>query len=143
MKIRWLACGMLIAFGLGCSEPNSSVTRSTEDDQFEVTLKAAKNHLKPGEALPILVTVESLAGQLAQTTAGTITFVTNQGSVSPSRLDFTLLGRDDSLSTGVTTTYTQWVTFTLGSRPDEGRQAEVHALFRDLDTTLKIRIVEE
>ena len=140
--MHWLALTPLVALALGCSEPDSTVTRSTEDEQFEITLKAKKNHLKLGEALPILVTVESTTGQLITTTSDTIDFVANLGSVWPSRLVFTFVGRDDSVSTGVTTVYSEWVTFTL-EQPAEGRQADLHALFRDLDTTLKIRIVEE
>ena len=140
--MHWFAVAPLVALALGCSEPDSTVTRSTEDEQFEITLKAKKNHLKSEEALPILVTVESTTGQLVTTTRDTIDFVANLGSVSPSRLVFTFVGRDDSVSTGVTTVYSEWVTFTL----DQGyllvgRQADLHALFRDLDTTLKIRVV--
>lgn len=142
MKMHWFAVAPLVALALGCSEPDSTVTRSTEDEQFEITLKAKKNHLKLGEALPILVTVESTTGQLITTTSDTIDFVANLGSVWPSRLVFTFVGRDDSVSTGVTTVYSEWVTFTL-EQSAEGRQADLHALFRDLDTTLKIRIVEE
>jgi len=142
MKMHWFAVAPLVALALGCSEPDSTVTRSTEDEQFEITLKAKKNHLKLGEALPILVTVESTTGQLITTTSDTIDFVANLGSVWPSRLVFTFVGRDDSVSIGVTTVYSEWVTFTL-EQPAEGRQADLHALFRDLDTTLKIRIVEE
>ncbi len=142
--MHWFAVAPLVALALGCSEPDSTVTRSTEDEQFEITLKAKKNHLKSGETLPILVTVESTTGQLVTTTSYTIDFVANLGSVSPSRLVFTFVGRDDSVSTGATTVYSEWVTFTL----DQGyllvgRQADLHALFRDLDTTLKIRIVEK
>ena len=140
--MHWFTVAPLVALALGCSEPDSTVTRSTEDEQFEITLKAKKNHLKLGEALPILVTVESTTGQLITTTSDTIDFVANLGSVWPSRLVFTFVGRDDSVSTGVTTVYSEWVTFTL-EQPAEGRQADLHALFRDLDTTLKIRIVEE
>lgn len=140
--MHWFAVAPLVALALGCSEPDSTVTRSTEDEQFEITLKAKKNHLKLGEALPILVTVESTTGQLITTTSDTIDFVANLGSVWPSRLVFTFVGRDDSVSTGVTTVYSEWVTFTL-EQPAEGRQADLHALFRNLDTTLKIRIVEE
>ena len=142
--MHWFAVAPLVALALGCSEPDSTVTRSTEDEQFEITLKAKKNHLKSGETLPILVTVESTTGQLVTTTSDTIDFVANLGSVSPSRLVFTFVGRDDSVSTGATTVYSEWVTFTA----DQGyfvvgRQADLHALFRDLDTTLKIRLVEE
>ncbi|MBU09471.1 MAG: hypothetical protein CME13_16070 [Gemmatimonadetes bacterium] len=145
MKMHWFAVAPLVALALGCSEPDSTVTRSTEDEQFEITLKAKKNHLKSGETLPILVTVESTTGQLVTTTSDTIDFVANLGSVSPSRLVFTFVGRDDSVTTGVTTVYSEWVTFTSPPRGTriEGRQAELHALFRDLDTTLKIRLVEE
>ncbi len=140
--MHWLAVAPLVALALGCSEPDSTVTRSTEDEQFEITLKAKKNHLKSDEALPILVTVESTTGQLVTTTRDTIDFVANLGSVSPSRLVFTFVGRDDSVTRGATTVYSEWVTFTL----DQGyllvgRQADLHALFRDLDTTLKIRVV--
>ncbi|HCV25932.1 MAG TPA: hypothetical protein DGN59_20940, partial [Candidatus Latescibacteria bacterium] len=68
MKMHWFAVAPLVALALGCSEPDSTVTRSTEDEQFEITLKAKKNHLKSDEALPILVTVESTTGQLVTTT---------------------------------------------------------------------------
>ena len=140
--MHWFAVAPLVALALGCSEPDSTVTRSTEDEQFEITLKAKKNHLKSEEALPILVTVESTTGQLVTTTSDTIDFVANLGSVSPSRLVFTFVGRDDSVTRGATTVYSEWVTFTLDQGYLlEGRQADLHALFGDLDTTLKIRVV--
>ncbi len=140
-RFQALALGLFLL--LGCAEPNSSVTRSTSDAQFEIRLEARKQHLKSSEALPVWVEIERLAGQPTTSLRDTIDFVTNQGSVSPTRLVFTLIGLDDSVSVGSTTTYGDWVTFTLGSRPDESRQAELHALFRDLDAILKIRIVED
>ncbi|MBT3346061.1 MAG: hypothetical protein HN712_24240 [Gemmatimonadetes bacterium] len=136
-----LVLGMLLLSG--CSEPDTSVTRSTSDEQFELRLEARKNHLKSEESLPVWVEVERLAGRPASSFRGTVDFVTNQGSVSPNRLDFTLIGQDDSVSVGPTTIYGEWVTFTLSRSPADGRQAELHALFNDLDAILKIRIVEE
>ncbi len=138
--LGWVMTALLVS---GCAEPNASVTRSTQDELFEVRLKAAKNHLKPSEVLPILVTVESVGGQLATTIRDTIDFIANEGSVSPSRLVVTFVGIDDSLTTGVIDTYSDWITFTLDSRAESDRQGEVHALFRSLNTTLKIRVVED
>ena len=133
----------------GCGEePERIVSAQTGDGRFELTLEAHKNWLKPGETLAVRVTVTSLQGQLAQSLRDTVTFVANAGSVAPNRLVFTFVGRGDSLygSDGVTTNYTDWVTFAmsaLSSQANPARQGEVIALFQDLEAILKIRVAQD
>ena len=144
--MRLLACCVgvaLIGVAAGCSEPGKRVTAATADGDFEVTLTARKNWLRPGETLPIRLRVESLAGQLATTAREPLTFVVNNGTVSPSLLTITFVGRNDSLSIGVERVYEQWVSFSLSSYASPDRQGEIHALFRDIQATLKIRIVAD
>ena len=61
------------------------------------------------------VTLESLEGQPTETFRDTIDFLSNAGSVTPTRLVFTFIGSQDSTYTGegYTTQYGDWVTYTL------------------------------
>jgi len=121
-----------LALGLwGCSEPDKRVTASTGD--FEVSLEAKKNWVRPGDELPIQVRVKSRTGPVQEDVDEVIEFVVNNGTVSPSSLSVHLAG-PDSLFTG-------WITFTASSRVTPPDQAEIHAIFRDALATLKIRIV--
>ena len=146
---RWLIWTLAVAGLWGCGdEPDKLVNARSADGAFELTVEGRKNSLKRGESLALKVTVESLAGQLAETVRDTITFVANAGSVSPSRLVFTFVGRDDSLYSrgGIETTYTDWVTYTMSTSTTTAasdRQGEVMALYRDLEAVYKIRIVDD
>jgi hypothetical protein len=143
---RLLACclGVWLIAAAGCSDPDRSVSASSEDGAFEVTLTAKKNWLRRGESLPVRVVVESLDGQLAETTRETLSFVVNNGTVSPSYLTITFVGRDDSATAGVEERYGGWITFVASPLPSsEDRQGEVHALFKDIQATLKVRILAD
>jgi len=135
-------CVGLLAGALGCSEPDKRVVAASADGAFEVALSAKKNWLRPGDALPIRVEVVSLAGRLAATRRETMTFVVNNGSVTPSYLPITFVGRDDSVTAGAEDTYRGWITFTSSYSAAATDQGEVHALFGDIQATLKIRITE-
>lgn len=139
-----LAALLLAACG---EEPERIASAQTLDGRFELALEARKNWLKPGETLAVRVTVTSLRGQLAQSLRDTVTLVANAGTVLPNRLVFTFVGRQDSLYAGggVTTTFTDWVTYTMSTQTTQAnptRQGEVIALFQDLEAVLKIRIAD-
>ena len=143
-----IALGALLLFAACGDEPERIVSGETEDGRWELTLEARKNALRSGKALPVRVTLVSLAGQPAATFRDTIDFVANAGSVSPNRLVFTFVGAEDMTYTGVgnTTQFSDWVTYTLStssSQANEERQGEMSALFRDLEAVLKIRIVQD
>lgn len=144
------ACVLLLALLLaGCGdEPKRLVSGETADGRWELTMEARKNFLRPGEALPVRVTLESLAGQPTATFRDTIELVSNAGSINPSRLVFTFIGSQDTSYTGggATTSFTDWVTYSLSTSSrdaNDSRQGEISALFRDVETVLKIRIVED
>lgn len=142
---RWMAavCVGLLYLAVGCSEPDRSVTGHTDDDAFSLTLTAQKNWLKPGESLPVRIEVKSLSGRPLEARRDTVELVANNGTVVPNRLFFSFVGVGDSLSTEAEPTYADWVTFSLSSYATAKRQGEIHALFRDLQATLKIRIVTD
>ena len=145
---RWLVLAALLALVACSKEPKRIVTSETVDGRWELTLEARKNRLRPGESLPVRVTLVSLAGQPVSTFRDTIDFVSNAGTVTPSRLVFTFIGSQDTSYTGAgsTTTFGDWVTYSLStssSQANEDRQGELSALFRDLEAVLKIRIVED
>ena len=138
---RWLpsaACLWAMAALFACSDPDSSITRSTDDGAFALTLKAKKNWVRPGDVLPIQVRLVSLRGELEETLSGRIEFVANAGRLDVDYLDFTLTGTSDALET----VFSDWIEFASFSSADEKEQGEVHALFRDLQVTLKIRFAE-
>lgn len=145
MMTRLLVCcvgAWLAAVAAGCSEPDERVAAATADGAFELTLSAEKNWLRPGESLPVRLRLESVDGPLARTVRDTIEFLANNGSVSPARLIITFVGRSDTVTGGVDEVYEDWLTFTVSSFASSSRQGEIHALFRDLHATLKVRIVD-
>jgi hypothetical protein len=148
MKLTiWLVPALLALVACG-EEPERIVSAETADGRWELTLEARKNTLRAGESLAVRVTLVSLAGQPASTFRDTIDFVSNAGTVTPSRLVFTFIGLQDTSYTGAgsTTTFGDWVTYSMStssSQANEGRQGELSAFFRDLEAVLKIRIVED
>ena len=131
---------------VGCGEePERIVSAATADGRWELTLEARKNSLRREETLAVRVTLESLVGQPTETFRDTIDFLSNAGTVNPSRLVFTFVGSQDTTYTGEgnTTMYGDWVTYTLSRSASAERQGELSALFRDLEAVLKIRIVED
>lgn len=134
-----LIVGLTLA-GFGCSEePDRVVYGATEDGAFTLRIEAKTDWVRPGGSLPIRVQVESLSGPVEEELVEEIAFVANNGSISPSRLTVIVAG-PDSLGQGAERRFVEWVTFTAGSRSGAGVQGEVHALFRDVSATLKIRI---
>lgn len=143
-----LALALLLVLS-GCGkEPDRVVSGATADGRWELTMKARKNSLRPGEALPVRLTLESLAGQPTTTFRDTIELVANAGTISPNRLIFTFVGSQDTsyVGGGATTLFSDWVTYTLSTSSrdaNDSRQGEISALFRDVETVLKIRIIED
>jgi hypothetical protein len=148
VKMCFVVCVMLAL--AGCSEPDKQITRSTGDGEFAVILKAEQNWVYADHSLPIQVRVESLAGPVQEDVNLAIEFVANNGRITPSSLFVTLSG-PDAEGNGAEQVFTDWITFeadsplTTDSRGVTSgigveHQGEVHALFRDALTTLKIRI---
>ena len=163
MKTVLLTTVLALSLTLGgCGEePERIVSSETTDGRWELTLEARKNSLRPEETLAVRVTLESLVGQPTETFRDTIDFLSNAGSVSPTRLVFTFIGSQDTTyqrwlgdrwrnpppyTGGNTTLFGDWVTYTMagkGTQANESRQGEISALFRDLEAVLKIRIIED
>ena len=133
----WLLAALLLA---GCAEPDKQVTRSTADNRFSLSLQADKNWLHPGEVLPVRVRVESLAGPLEHSLVDTLKFLANSGALAPAQLVVAFAGTADSGAVGVASVYESWVIFQASPRATPQNQGEIEALFRDAQTTLKIRI---
>lgn len=129
-----------MALLLGCSEPGERVVGATADGRFSLSLQAEKNWVRPGESLPLKVTIESLGGPLAQGLVDTLRLLANNGALYPSRLVVSFAAAD-SLSAMPQTSYVTWVIFTAATRLPEGVQGEVYAFFLDALATLKVRIV--
>lgn len=143
----WVLAAALFVAGCG-EEPDRVVGVETGDGVWSLTLEARKNELRRGESLPIRVSLQRLPGQPAETFRDTIEFVAANGSTTPQRLVFTFVGSQDSTyaGDGFTTGFVDWVTFTMNSSTSQlptGRQAEVSALFRDVEAVLKIRVLDD
>lgn len=139
-----------------CSEePDRIVGTTTEDGRFAIELESTRDWVRPGDSLPIKVRVKQLVESLDEDLSAEIEFVVNNGSVSPSSLDVEFLapytepvdeGDDDSVEPIAIVQksgeriFEQWVTFEADSRADASVQGEVHALFLNIRSTLKIRI---
>ena len=130
-----------MAASLACSDPDSSITRSTDDGDFALTLKAKKNWLRPGDVLPVQVRLKSLRGELEETLSGRIELSANVGRLDVDYLDFTFTGTSDTLATEHETVFADWIEFASFSSTDEIEQGELHAIYEDLQVTLKIRFV--
>ena len=130
---------VLVTASVGCSEPDSRVSRSTGDGEFELVLQAERNWVSPAGALPVRVVVRSLAGPPREGIVDQVTFVVNNGDVSPRSLTAVIPGVEESDE--VETEYSEWVTFTAARGLTAEHQGEINAIFRDALATLKIRIV--
>ena len=132
---------VVMALLLGCAEePERIVGTTTEDGRFELTLEAVRDWVRPGDSLPVQVRLENLRGPLAEALETEIEFVVNNGNVSPSSLTIQFAGADDEVPVGVERVFETWVTFVADSRAGADVQGEIHALFMNVRTTLKIRI---
>lgn len=150
---------LAVALCWGCAEePDRIVGTTTEDGRFSIELAATRDWVRPGDSLPIKVRVKQLVEALDEDLSAEIEFVVNNGSVSPSSLDVEFLApyteptedeaddaeADDSVEPIVQKSgeriFEQWVTFEADSRADASVQGEIHALFLNIRSTLKIRI---
>ena len=142
-----LSLALAMAFG-GCSEPGNQVSRSTADGEFELVLHAERNWVVSEGKLPGRVVVRSLAGPLEDGLVDQVTFVVNNGDVSPRSLNIPGPpgppgpdregGADGDEAEGE---YLEWVIFTAARNLSYDQQGEINAIFRDALATLKIRIV--
>lgn len=127
---------------VACSESDENITRSTADGQFSLTMEAKQNWVRYGDSLPVFVRLTSLNGELSDTQEFDIEFLPTNGSVSPSNLSFTFTGTSDSTATVFETEQSAWIEFESESASRaSSTQAEIHALFQNLQTTFKIRLV--
>jgi hypothetical protein len=100
--------------------------------------------VRPGQSLPIKVRVESLTGPLNDPWVAEIELVANNGNVSPSLVNVVFDGvAVDEAYTAADSVFEAWITFEAGSRIEAASQGEIHALFLDARSTLKIRITPE
>lgn len=142
---RGLCCVLFSVLwgGLGaCSEPEDRVTGSTADDQFVLLLEAEKNWVRADHVLPILVTLTSSTGPFEEERRERVEFLANNGSVSPSSIDFTFAVEDTLYDITADTTLSEWITFTADRTATSSQQGEVIALLEDLQVTFKIRFVD-
>jgi hypothetical protein len=136
--LRWLLTAALLA---GCAEPDKAVTRATENGRFALSLEAEKNWLHPGEILPVLVRVESLAGTLEHGLVDTLKLVANNGTLAPLQLVVAFAGSADSVAVGVDRVFENWIYFAASTRATPQNQGEINALFQNARAVLKIRIL--
>ena len=127
-----LSLALAMAFG-GCSEPDNQVSRSTADGEFELVLTAERNWIVSEGKLPVRVVVRSLAGPLEDGLVDQVTFVVNNGDVSPRTVTAIISEAEGE--------YLEWVIFTAARNLSTEQQGEINAVFRDALATLKIRIV--
>ena len=151
--ILWTLVAVLSAILWACSEPDGRVVGATEDGAFALTLEAEENHVQAGHSLPVQVRVERLPGAGDGEVDEDVDFVVNNGSLSPDSLSVNLAGVDTLLGQGAENVFIGWVTFKAAAPLSEDSrgnvsgissedQGEIHAIFRDVQTTLKVRIVD-
>ena len=104
-------------------------------------MEAEKNWVYEEHLLPIKVVVTSLAGPVSESLSDEVQLVANNGTVSDSRLTVSMNGPDED-GEGAESVYEKWVTFKAAKGLGSEFQGEIHALFRDVMTTLKIRIAD-
>ncbi len=153
---------LAVALCWGCAEePDRIVGTTTEDGRFAIELESTRDWVRPGDSLPIKVRVKQLVESLDEDLSTEIEFIVNNGSVSPSSLDVEFLApytesvdEDEAIDADAEDTaepvvieqksgeriFEQWVIFEADSRADASVQGEIHALFLDIRSTLKIRI---
>ena len=134
-----LTLALAMAFG-GCSEPDNPVSRSTADGEFELVLHAERNWVVSEGKLPVMVVVRSLAGPLEDGLVDEVTFVVNNGDVSP-RSVIAIIPEGGADGDEAEDEYLEWVIFTAARNLSTEQQGEINAIFRDALATLKIRIV--
>ena len=141
MRLTTCVLPFLLLGLTACSEPGRQVTRSTEDGAFALSLKANRGWVRVNEVLPIEVKLVSLNGPLDDGLDEEIEFLVNNGSLDEDELDAVLEARDDEYPGD--TIFRAWISFEADPETSTvtESQGEIHALFRDVLATLKIRIV--
>lgn len=135
---------LVCAFGvLGCTEPAKEIIGNTADGQFELTLRADPNWVRPSGTLLVELVVRRLDPTAQLDFSDRISLVASNGTVTPISVtpDFSpALG--DSIEKQV---YQSWIEFrapaTSFSGPTGEQQGELSALFREARATFKVRIV--
>jgi hypothetical protein len=134
--------GMLICV-MGCSEPAKEIMGTTSDGQFELVLRADPNWVRPSGTLLVELLVRRLDPTAQLDFNDRISFVVNNGSVSPTSVTPSFAPAvGDSVEKQMSQT---WLEFrapnaSFGSSGDE-QESEIHVLFRTLRSTLKVRVV--
>ena len=143
MKSLVLLCAAL--FCASCAEePKRLVGATTADGRFKLSLEATDDWVRPGFSLPVKVRVESLVGPLVEAWATELELVANNGDISPSSLYVEFDGvAEDEVANQADSVFEAWITFEAERSSDTAAQGEVHALFLDVHTALKIRITPE
>ncbi|MBT3606121.1 MAG: hypothetical protein HN521_23880, partial [Candidatus Latescibacteria bacterium] len=81
-NVMGLLGGLLFVF-MGCSEPAKEIVGTTSDGQFELVLRADPNWVRPSATLLVELVVRRLDPTTQLSFNDRISFVVNNGSVSP------------------------------------------------------------
>ncbi len=118
----------------GCgSEPSRIVDSSSSDGRFKISLETASDWARPGQTIPVKVRLERLKEVIPEEEIS-ITFFTNNGSISPSALNPVFVDSTSERTSGIikdSPVYETWVEFTPDSRPVEF-QAELNATIKTI-----------
>ena len=132
--MRSLFIALAVFFIGGCgSEPSRIVDSSSSDGRFKISLETASEWARPGQTIPVKVRLERLGGGIPEEEIS-ITFFTNNGTVSPSALNPVFVDSTSERTTGIikdSPIYETWVEFTPDSRPAE-LQAELNATVKTI-----------
>lgn len=135
-------CGLLMCL-MGCSEPAKEILGTTSDGKFEVTLRADPNWVRPSSTLLVELMVRRL-DPLAQVGFNDrISFVVNNGTITPTSVTPSFAPAvGDSIEKQVFQTFLEFRAPTPSFNSAGGEQESViHAIFRDVQSTFKVRVV--
>jgi hypothetical protein len=135
-----LLCGFYV---MGCSEPAKEIFGTTSDGQFELVLRADPNWVRPSATLLVELSVRRLDPTVQLGFNDRISLVVNNGSLSPTSVtpDFSPAA-GDSIEKQVYQTWLEFKAPTPSFNSSGGEQeSEIHALFRELRSTVKVRVV--
>ncbi|MBT4137441.1 MAG: hypothetical protein HOE48_05965 [Candidatus Latescibacteria bacterium] len=141
-NVMGLLGGLLFVF-MGCSEPAKEIVGTTSDGQFELVLRADPNWVRPSATLLVELVVRRLDPTTQLSFNDRISFVVNNGSVSPTSVTPSFAPEPGELVEKQV--YRTWLEFrapnaSFGSIGSE-QESEINALFRELRSTFKVRIV--
>lgn len=135
-----LCCAVLC---LGCSEPAKEILGTTSDGKFEVVLRADPNWVRPSSTLLVELLVRRLDPLAQLGVNDRVSLVVNNGTVTPLSVTPNFAPAvGDSVEKQVYQTRIEFraPSPSFGSSGSE-QQSEIHAIFRDVQTTLKVRVV--